>query len=214
MRSFFLSVVLVVPSIALASTEQLWLSKVTAYSTLALVVVTGILACFTLTLWLATGALVRGARDTAQRQLRAYMAQASVHAMPADRKIVFKVRNEGETPAHDVVIRVLVSKDEPIEGKWDHAFDYESAPQLLQRAQGYDADVRFTDPLVAVAVQKNLPYYVYAEIDYRDSFTRLWRTVFAAQWRPNKGVWEPYKDYNKEIDRSPPRKGWKLTGTA
>jgi hypothetical protein len=84
---------------------------ITAAFTVVLAVFTGRLWYSTDNLWKATTELVRGAEDTAQRQLRAYVGvtvpdselrypdQSLQSSDPSIFKIALEIRNSGQTPA-------------------------------------------------------------------------------------------------------------------
>ena len=80
--------------------------RIVTYATLALAVITGVLAFFTALLWLATYRLVRGAKDTARRQLRAYISLTEGEIVISEEKkefrVVLKFINCGQTPAYSV----------------------------------------------------------------------------------------------------------------
>lgn len=85
--------------------------EVTAWSTVALAIITFLLAMYTARLWKATEQLVKGAEDSAQRQLRAYLTVVIGTAtyQEAGKDIRFAGRprliNTGNTPAHKVSYR-------------------------------------------------------------------------------------------------------------
>ncbi len=77
----------------------------TGFSTLALAFITMGLAYFTLELWRSTGNLVKGAEDTAKKQLRAYIGiqDQIIRRVPDGRyQAVITIVNSGRTPAHNV----------------------------------------------------------------------------------------------------------------
>lgn len=66
--------------------------------------ITLILAAYTALLWGATGKLVKGADDTAKRQLRAYLGVrgGDIRHVPGGWIVWVDYVNNGQTPAHDV----------------------------------------------------------------------------------------------------------------
>ena len=77
-------------------------------ATVALAWITGVLAFFTAALWVATYSLVRGAKDTAEKELRAYVfvQTGSIQNLsngqhPTSRLII---HNFGKTPAHKLTV--------------------------------------------------------------------------------------------------------------
>ncbi len=80
---------------------------ITAAATVFLAILTLTLALGTFGLWLATRRLVRGAGDTAERQLRAYvfLENAFFEKTGADTwAIHYRIKNFGQTPAHKVEV--------------------------------------------------------------------------------------------------------------
>ncbi len=75
-------------------------------ATVALAWITGVLAFFTALLWGATYCLVRNAKDTARRQLRAYISLTGGDIVVSEEKKEFRVAlkfiNCGQTPAYSV----------------------------------------------------------------------------------------------------------------
>ncbi len=68
------------------------------------------LAIFTWRLWWSTRELVRDAKDTSKKELRAYIA-ATVNNAPAivlghDPSVNFSIKNVGKTPAYETTLRV------------------------------------------------------------------------------------------------------------
>ncbi len=63
-----------------------------------------LLAAFTALLWWATRGLVKGADKTAERQLRAsiYVEKTTLTFVDDDWKLIIRIRNFGQTPAHNV----------------------------------------------------------------------------------------------------------------
>lgn len=77
-------------------------------ATVTLAWITGVLAFFTAGLWLATYSLVRGAKDTAEKELRAYVfvLSGSIENLangqhPTSRLVI---HNFGKTPAHKLTV--------------------------------------------------------------------------------------------------------------
>jgi hypothetical protein len=68
---------------------------------------TGLLFVATMFLYRATKGLVAGAENTAQRQLRAYVyiEKTNFKITGSTWKITFRIRNFGQTPAHNVTLR-------------------------------------------------------------------------------------------------------------
>lgn len=78
--------------------------RLTAWATIALAIVTSILAFFTFRLWFATKTLVEGGEDAAKKELRAYVALDTIDHFSKNGPLRFSIRNYGQTPAHHVSI--------------------------------------------------------------------------------------------------------------
>ncbi len=94
---------LVVEMIPAHENEKSFNEELIAYGTLALAIVTALLAWFTFRLWRATGKLVVGAENTAERQLRAYILHNNDEEMEHNGgriKVTVRIKNFGQTPAH------------------------------------------------------------------------------------------------------------------
>src|SRR5258706_12925802 len=81
--------------------------EIIAIGTIGLFLVTAALALYTARLWKATGQLVRGAEDTAERELRAYVcveksSGAEAREDPSWPSFKLVLKNCGKTPAYDV----------------------------------------------------------------------------------------------------------------
>ena len=90
---------LVVEMIPAHENEKSFNEELIAYGTLALAIVTALLAWFTFHLWRATGKLVVGA----ERQLRAYILHNNDEEMEHNGgriKVTVRIKNFGQTPAH------------------------------------------------------------------------------------------------------------------
>lgn len=162
-----------------------------------LTIFTGLLVLFTGLLWASTNDLVVGAQRTAKSQLRAYMAQACIEPETNKFQMAVKVKNEGETPAKDTIIKIFVSVIEPVTVN-GIKFNYVSNPQLLQRKQGFTAQVPI-DQGAASARAANAKLYVYGEISYADIFLDSWITQFCFEWVSERRAWEPYAKWNTEL---------------
>jgi hypothetical protein len=174
-----------------------------AIATVGLFIVTTALAVYTALLWRATGRLVKGAEDTAERQLRAYVcvekstgAEAREDPMWPAFKIV--VRNFGRTPAYDFVGQVGVGVDV-----------YPLASPPAPPPEGVDTSLRSSTILgpdcesTFMAVFRNKPdpaqvrainegraaMWVRGFFTYRDAFGKARQTTCCLVWRdPVKGL--------------------------
>lgn len=93
-------------------------TQITAYATIVIAVFTAILGVGTWRLWLATDRLVEGAKDTSQRQLRAYVAIGDINLKTEDDKPIITaiLKNTGQTPAKNLRTSIGVSWDTEPEG--------------------------------------------------------------------------------------------------
>lgn len=169
-----------------------------------------LLVLFTFLLWLATRGLVKGAEDTAQRQLRAYVVgKADIANL---REIVngyvaeIDIQNSGTTPAYDVH---CWSEWKMLDDNESRSYVFKLAPKEIKgprfvvnpgiihtmsvEIKQSDEDRRTT--------QKRL--YIWGEIRYRDAFQknrwsrfRLYRHVHSG-----KQIWA-YCDEGNETDDS------------
>jgi hypothetical protein len=89
--------------------EKLSIDRRIARYTFWLAGFTAVLAFSTIGLWIATGLALRHARETAQRQLRAYVHVADATILHANDEwspnIRIKLKNYGQTPAYRVINR-------------------------------------------------------------------------------------------------------------
>jgi hypothetical protein len=97
-----------------------WLDRIERHHQLLLVLVTGLLALTTGLLWWSTRDLVLDARDTAQRQLRAYIGpfgmELTVYPFESGGSAFIahiEFRNFGKTPAYDLAVSSNAKIDDP-----------------------------------------------------------------------------------------------------
>jgi len=98
------------PVFPMAEPPKDWSGWIIAGATVWLALVTTALAIFTFRLWRSTGDLVRGAAETAERELRAYVfvKDARIEGVTAGDSPVATVplKNSGQTPAYKVRVSV------------------------------------------------------------------------------------------------------------
>jgi|SRR3954451_7154816 len=143
------------------------------------------LSLFTLALWTATRALVRGAENTAVRQLRAYVFvrpdQVHVDLAKVEIGMQYEKINAGQTPAYDVInigeMRIMpwpLPDDfvvTPIDEK--EANKHRNAP-IGPKQRGM-----FSKPTMKYRpLKENERYYLLVIIRYRDAFDRRRTTRF------------------------------------
>lgn len=92
--------------------------KIAQY-TLWLTIVTSILAGSTILLWIVTERTLRHGKETSERQLRAYIFVERTHIRLAAGNwiVTFRMKNFGQTPAHNVQITYIVEAVDWIGGR-------------------------------------------------------------------------------------------------
>jgi len=155
--------------------------KLIAWSTVILALVTTALAVFTALLWKATNKLVESAKDTAVRQLRAYIniSQGIVLNFddPLNRIFRLDIKNLGQTPAYEVstVFKCIVrefplDKNKPLEkvSPEDHKIFSVMGPNCEYRR---DMTVPYNGEWVEPKIKDgSTAIYGYGEIRYSDTF--------------------------------------------
>jgi hypothetical protein len=150
----------------------------------------------TMGLWWATWQLVRGAKDTAERQLRAYISCKSVSAsnLEVGRNGVFlvKFRNGGQTPAYAVNAHVrLMSRAIPILSTM-FALDPTTGDQKSMAILG-PGDESTVETIVEIPilpshldslVKGQVQFFVFGRLDYCDAYGRQRTTRFRLQLVP------------------------------
>ena len=144
---------------------------------------TGLLFFVTVLLWWSTHCLVRGAEDTAKRQLRAYVfvgEAAIIHAGTNMVEAAIKVKNFGQTPAYDVTISTA-ARAFNIPGDIIAFAPTPVGPDSSRFVFGPGAEGRYSislhtligEPEAMVGLKAGEgALYVYGEIRYRDTFKR------------------------------------------
>ena len=168
----------------------------TAAITLLLVLVTGILACFTYKLWVSTHRLVEGAENTAQRQLRAYVSVALAEII--DLKAGFtpvahlRVKNSGQTPAYDLTAIGGIAMGESFDKLPSPTGPSAMSRSTLHASAITDQFHRTPRPLtpdeMAALVAGTITLWVYGEFRYRDTFTIQRFTKYRFQVGGTAGV--------------------------
>lgn len=160
--------------------EKFFNEKLIAYGTVALAVVTALLALFTFRLWKSTGKLVVGAEKTAERQLRAYamVPRITIKNIKRQDRIVdqfvfIAVKNFGQTPATDCTYWVELSANEfPLKTPLEKPVSAkESAVGVI--APGDTFTIRTKIPLLSNGDEIHggrYALYVYGKFSYNDAF--------------------------------------------
>lgn len=146
----------------------------------------------TMGLWLATWQLVRSSKDTAERQLRAYISCRSITAsdLLVGRKPVFlvKFRNGGQTPAHALKTHVKIKSERtPIPSTMFSPLLTSDEGSIAVLGPGDKStvetigDISILPGHVDSLVNGTVHLFVFGRLDYRDVFGRQRTTQFRLQ---------------------------------
>lgn len=176
----------------------------TADATWALFYVTLALAIFTAFLFGATYLLVREAKDTARRQLRAYISIAPGEVIEQNERGTESfefhpnIVNDGQTPAHDLIFNATVDLlPFPLPQNFNFPLPPLNAPSvsvLGPRQSKFMISFslrRFTiDELHEILLHGNQRLYLYGTVTYTDVFadTRYTNFCFTIQWGSRGGA--------------------------
>lgn len=166
--------------------EKSTLDRLTAYATVSLAGITALLALFTAFLWWKTRELVMDAKDSAQRQLRAYVSVETgemeyVNGAIANFQVIFY--NAGQTPAHG--FRQFVSigvRDFPFRDKLDQTVkDPDGGVSILH--PGAKVLSSIAQPVIDETMRKEVTdgrsaFYLWGSAIYKDAFDREHVTIF------------------------------------
>lgn len=159
--------------------EKSTLDRLTAFSTVALAVITFFLALYTARLWGATDKLVKGAEETAQRQLRAYVHVRRAQASRDNDAILWakvEIQNFGQTPAYDVVqwIGIVGVSEGDIPNFTNPGSDFKKAKGIIGPGSFTEFLIPTHDKITpqkdAALMAGKATIYVYGEVFYRDVF--------------------------------------------
>jgi hypothetical protein len=156
-----------------------------------LTVFTGILAVSTFGLWLATRDLVRDAKETSRKELRAYLKLTTTDPCEVmsgldQTTVQLTLENAGKTPARRVIVQATMEMFEfPLKSHLPpERLDENSAVTVCHPSQRIVYDAVLHRGLTAVEqAQITTPnssrrLYVYGRVDYIDVFDRpQWTTV-------------------------------------
>lgn len=153
-----------------------------AVGTVALAAVTFSLAFFTYRLWRSTGELVKDARDSSQRELRAYMCMdggSITRQTPSFFRTAIQFTNSGKTPAHNVrtLITQVVSDKPPSDrstAMQPHARGVYGPRTPLHLV----IDQNFTPEVIADVESGKKNFYVWGRVEYTDVFGHKQRSEF------------------------------------
>lgn len=144
---------------------------------------TVIIGIATALLFFATDNLVRGADDTARKQLRAY-----VHAIFTNKtgtffiqlghslEIPITIENSGQTPAYDVVVNIMaVVHDYPMTSPLPNLIESEGSKTVLHPRAKIYCTISLSDSLTQVQVDDikirgTKKIYMFGKVSYRDIY--------------------------------------------
>jgi hypothetical protein len=160
-----------------------------ALAAIAIALFTGSLWVATARLWRATDRLVKGAEDTAQRQLRAYVTGIPEFMFSFDEEhlpyVKFRVHNSGLTPAKDVrhrtEINTLPHHIEPGMTLPPPSGPFSAPFVLFPHTDFFGTkrrDAVFDRATIAAIRSEAVCIYVYGEIEYVDAFGSKQSTTF------------------------------------
>lgn len=167
-----------------------------------------LLVIFTSLLWVSTASLVRGAKDTSKRQLRAYVsADTEVviinGAAPKTPMHGIVLNNHGQTPANQIThwTRLLVA-DFPLKAPLDRSEPVDLVIKSVLHP-GADrhiiAEKELTPQEMGAIMSDGYAIYFWGDVDYVDVFNNPQRTrftYFADRDALLIGKWAHYKDGN------------------
>jgi hypothetical protein len=189
-----------------------------AFYTSLLVLFTAILGGSTVALWWSTRRLVRGAEETAQRQLRAYVGVTVPDSQlrhpdpslqssdPSIFKMVLEIKNSGQTPAYDTITRyTTMLLDHPVAADYDFFRPIGVNPSTV--VLNPNACIRSEStphPLSASEVEEmkdpnsKRRLYTFGEITYRDAFNtgRHTHFCFYNEWDGETFIGHVSEHYN------------------
>jgi hypothetical protein len=157
------------------------------------------IATFTGALFFATLVLVaigyfqwRETRNTARRQLRAYISIYPGLLIEQDERspAIFEARptikNTGQTPAYNVSFAAITKVlPYPLPNGFDLSLPPHPSPSVSTLGPQQDSSM-FTytekiypiDELIAILTMKGVALYPYGNVSYKDAFERTWETKF------------------------------------
>ena len=170
---------------------------------LALVAVA--LAIYTARLWKATAALLGDVRDTARKELRAYVALDDIFFSEAGESAAgvhkLRIRNYGQTPASRMSIWCERATHLPQEGVKPFYDSPLVDGQLLHPVQAFTLGLSAA-PLYRIGKPG---FFTYGRIIYHDIYDQWWVTKFCYRYEGD-GSFVPHGDYNAEegpFDKAP-----------
>ena len=175
-----------------------WLNEfheeIIAASTFGIFIVTTGLVVYTAFLWNATNTLVKGNKDTARKELRAYIALDRLLFVRNVLKVIAK--NHGRTPAHKMSIWTRGLTQDDAVTALDQAYtdnDRNVSEQMLHPEQSFSTAVLLDIPYNSVTEGCR----IYGRFIYQDIYDRWWVTMFCHRYE-GENRFVPEGEYNKE----------------
>lgn len=173
---------------------------------------TALLFLATLALWLSTRSLVKGAEETARKELRAYVATDDIFFVSYEsatqlsvglggpstitkytNQLEIAIKNYGRTPAHRMTIHCECSFNTH-DPRYKHGVaELLDAEQMLHPGQR----LSFPIPTVNEFRPHTSRFYVIGHITYNDIYNNWWITDFCYRYEGD-GRFTPYGDQNSE----------------
>lgn len=162
----------------------------------------------TFLLVVATGGLVYYARDTARRQLRAYVYVDSilVGTPLKDANVTVRIKNYGQTPAYNFSCEAVISYQTPaepfIQHKLPHLFREKAdiPPNTVFIGRPF-MENSFSDETIATIDADKSAFYLSGVIRYYTFFNKERRTEFRYRYRPKRtpdqAEWEATPEGNQ-----------------
>lgn len=165
---------------------------------IALVGLVGVvLAMYTARLWAATSALLKETRNTAKKELRAYIALDEIFFSEAGEAAAgvhkLRIRNYGQTPASRMSIWCERASHLPQDGVNPFYDTPVVDGQLLHPVQAYTVALAAA-PLYRIGKPG---FFTYGRIIYHDIYAEWWVTKFCFRYE-GEGSFVPHGDYNAE----------------
>ncbi|MBI3791215.1 MAG: hypothetical protein HY275_10100 [Gemmatimonadetes bacterium] len=178
--------------------------------TKGLFIATALLSGVTLLLWLATAALVRDARESSRREMRAYVHFVFASYDAKTERVTMRIENFGRTPAHDV--KYMLGVTEVARATFDADFWKEQrieagsvlapgAPSVIPSIQKEPLTPARLAAIVSAGGDRAI--FAFGRVDYVDVFgQRHWTRfcfVCADQWL-STGEFAPHSKGNDTSD--------------
>jgi hypothetical protein len=164
--------------------EKLSIDRRIARYTLWLAGFTLVLAVSTIGLWIATALILRHSRETAKRQLRAYVGLEKTNLVelhgPQGPRVELKVKNFGLTPALDVTLfsglgfgpyPINQLEDAILPNEVTYRPKYPLNPSNII-SQFNVLNRQLTQPEIDATTKGSVAFYLIGRIDYKDTFDR------------------------------------------